>query len=256
MIYNRPIKKLLNDMQIDLIGFAKLEKYQDDIVRTGGSIVQGYATGISIGIKLQNAIVDYLPKRFDSSIACEYRLHAYEVVNQRLNFITSTIASFISKKGYRALPIPAADRINSEKAYASVSHKMIAHIAGLGWIGKNCLLVTSENGPRVRFATILTDIPLRAIDSPMVQKCGDCVECVKICPSRAILGRNYIQSEEREKRFEFTKCENYFEKLKEKQEYVVCGMCLYACPYGKDKSRSPSPSWLGRMVKKPAKHSS
>ena len=100
-------------------------------------------------------------------------------------------------------------------------------------IGKNCLLITSDNGPRVRFISILTNAPLKKINKPIEQRCNDCNECGKICPTKSIRGRNYIQGETREERFDFVKCQNYFDKLKETQKYQVCGMCLYACPYGK-----------------------
>ena len=110
---------------------------------------------------------------------------------------------------------------------------MIAHIAGLGWIGKNCLLITPEHGPRVRFVTALTNAPVRAINNPLEQRCNNCTECVKICPAQAIKGRNYQDGENREERLDFIKCQEYFNKMKEKYTWDVCGMCLYICPYGK-----------------------
>ena len=79
------------------------------------------------------------------------------------------------------------------------------------------------------------DAPLKAVDDPMEQKCNDCVECVKICPSQAIKGTNYKNGESREERLSFEKCEAYFHKLKEKYTWDVCGMCLHICPYGKEK---------------------
>ncbi|MBN1646903.1 MAG: epoxyqueuosine reductase, partial [Spirochaetales bacterium] len=114
-----------------------------------------------------------------------------------------------------------------------VSHKMIAHIAGLGWIGRNCLLVTPDRGPRVRFISLLTNAPIKAVDNPTEQRCGDCTACVDICPVRAIKGPNYKAGEAREVRLDFLKCQNYFESLKKKYKWEVCGLCLYVCPYGR-----------------------
>jgi epoxyqueuosine reductase len=233
MYLNNAISKILKPYQNDYLGFADLSNYQDEIFKSGGPIVQGYKCGISIGIILQNSIVDYLTNRFENNVACEYRIHAYEVINQRLNIMASVISTFLNRKGYKALPIAAADRTDDDKATASISHKMIAHIAGLGWIGKNCLLITNDHGPRVRFISILTNAPLKKNDKPIEQRCNDCNECEKVCPTKSIKGRNYIQGETREERFDFLKCQNYFDKLKETQKYQVCGMCLYACPYGK-----------------------
>ncbi len=111
---------------------------------------------------------------------------------------------------------------------------MIAHIAGLGWIGKNCLLVTKGHGPRVRFISVLTEAPLKTIKNPIEQQCNDCIVCINACPANAIKGKNYVRGENREERLDFLKCQNYFEKMKKNKKYAVCGMCLYSCPYGKN----------------------
>jgi epoxyqueuosine reductase QueG len=223
---------MLNFYQVDYIGYADLTSYQNDLYESGGNMVKGYTCGISVGIIIPKTIVDFLPERSNMDIACQYRIHGYDVINSRLNTIASNIASYLNKSGYKALPITAADRDN-KKTNAIISHKMIAHIAGIGWIGKNCLLITPKNGPRVRFISVLTNAPFTKINNPIEQRCGDCKECQKICPVKAIKGMNYIKGEGREKRFEYDLCNNYFEEMKNNQQYSVCGMCLYICPYGR-----------------------
>jgi hypothetical protein len=61
------------------------------------------------------------------------------------------------------------------------AHKLAAHLAGLGWIGKSCLLLTEQFGPRVRFVSVLTDAPLEA-GSPLDKPCGKCQVCIDACP--------------------------------------------------------------------------
>jgi epoxyqueuosine reductase len=229
---NSAIEELLTPFQVDYIGYADLSTYQNELYLSGGNIVKEYSCGISIGIIIPNSIVDFLPERSNMDVACQYRIQGYDIINNRLNTIASILASYLNKNGYRTLPITAADR-DSKKTNGIISHKMIAHIAGMGWIGKSCLLITPKNGPRVRFVSILTDAPLKTVNSPIEQKCGTCRECQKICPVNAIIGRNYIQGEEREKRFEYDACYNYFEEMKINQQYSVCGMCLFICPYGR-----------------------
>jgi epoxyqueuosine reductase len=230
---NQSIKNILKPHYVDYIGFADLRNYETDLTKYGGNIVKGYKYGISLGILIPNSIVDFLPQRDDTNIAGEYRIHGYDVLNNRLNLIASIVSSYLNQKGYRTLPIAVADRTDEQNALPTVSHKMIAHIAGLGWIGKNCLLVTPEHGPRLRLISILTNAPLNAINNPLEQRCGDCIECVKACPVQAIKGKNYVSGESREERFNFIKCHNYFESLKKTRKYPVCGLCLYACPFGK-----------------------
>ena len=58
------------------------------------------------------------------------------------------------------MPLPAAERIDNERVCATMPHKAVAYLSGFGWIGKNCLLITPDNGPRVRWTTVLTDAPL------------------------------------------------------------------------------------------------
>jgi epoxyqueuosine reductase QueG len=194
-----------------------LSAYQKELVKFGGNIVKGYQSGISIGLVIPNSIVDFLPERSNTNVSCEYRTQGYEVLNSRLDLIASVVSSYLNQKGHRTLPITVADRTDEENAIPTVSHKMIAHIAGLGWIGKNCLLVTPKHGPRLRLTSILTNAPLETVDDPTDQLCGECMECLEICPVKAIKGKNYQIGESREER------------------YAVCGMCLYVCPVGKNK---------------------
>ncbi len=233
MNLNKKIIKLLRSHFVDYIGFADLRSYQEELAAFGGDIVRGYDSGISIGINIPDSIADFLPGRADANVSCEYRIHGYDVLNVRLNLAASFLSSYLNRNGYRSLPIAVADRTDEENAIPTVSHKMIAHIAGLGWIGKNCLLITRERGPRVRFISLLTAAPLKTVDAPLAQQCNECEECVKACPVKAIKGKNYVPGEGREERLDFLKCQNYFEKMKKVKKYAVCGMCLYSCPYGK-----------------------
>jgi len=238
MKMNNKIRKILKSQFVDYIGFADIRLYKKELIEYGGSIVENYDSAISIGIAIPDSIVDFLPYRKDNNVSCEYKIHGYEVLNQRLNLIASLVSSFLNQRNYKTLPIAVAERTDEENAVSTVSHKMIAHIAGLGWIGKNCLLITPEHGPRVRFISILTNAPLKTVNDPVVQKCNDCMECVKSCPVNAIKGQNYIENEDRESRFDFHKCHNYFEKMKLNNKFDVCGMCLYSCPYGMKEKRA------------------
>ncbi len=190
------------DLGADLFGIADLAPAREAIEAQGGPELASYTKAISIGIILLNSIVDQLPKRSDRSVSVAYRHHAYDVVNDQLDSITLRLSRELERDGYRAYPISASQRVNDEKICAVFSHKMAAHLAGLGWIGKSCLLVTPEAGPRIRFATILTDAPLEATGKPMEQRCGQCEECVKICPVSAFTGRAFAEDEPREAKYD------------------------------------------------------
>jgi epoxyqueuosine reductase len=233
---NEAVKEVIRSFYLDYIGFADLSSYEMDLVKQGGNILRGYKNGISLGLLIPNSIVDLLPERADANVACEYRRQGYDVLNDRLNMAASVVSSFLNGRGYRTLPVPAADRTDVEKALPTVSHKTIAHIAGLGWIGKNCLLITPEHGPRLRLISLLTEAPLETVNNPLEQRCGECRRCVEICPVQAIKGKNYVNGAPREERFDFKKCNDYFDNLKKTEQYAVCGLCLYVCPFGRGKT--------------------
>ena len=229
------LRTLAETMGVDFYGVADLALAHDAILEQGGQAVAEFPRAISIGIGLLHPIVDQLPQHEDRAVAMLYRHHAYNLVNQRLDHIASPLASLVQRAGYRALPVPASQMVDSERLCGAFSHKMAAHLAGLGWIGRSCMLITPQAGPRVRWATVLTDAPLEAAGGPMEQRCGTCRECVDICPAQAYTGEPYRLGEPRKVRFAAHKCSQYFDKMEEIKGVSVCGLCLYVCPNGRDR---------------------
>ena len=218
----------------DLYGIADLRPHEKAIVLQGGELVSGYPFAISVGIRLLDTIVDQIPNRSQRAVRVSYRSHSYDVVNGRLDVISSLLSSRLQKEGYRSMPVPASERIDDERICAMFSHKMAAHLAGLGWIGKSCLLITPQYGPRVRWTTVLTDYPFPRNGTPMDTICGNCEECVKACPIQAFTGRLFDEEEPRETRFDARKCDQYFKDLEKQAPKPTCGMCLFICPHGRN----------------------
>ena len=239
----KDISGLADAAGIDFIGVADLSSAFPFIREQGGDVVDGFPLAVSIGIRLPDPIVDMLPKRFDRAVAVNYRNHAYVTINYRLDVFTSRLAGLIQREGSRALPIPAAERSsgdynlsNAKKISAVFSHKLAAHLAGFGWIGKSCLLVTPQYGPRVRWSSVLTDAPLKVTGKPIKRKCGKCRECVDICPVKAFTGMEFDPGESREMRYDAKSCQDYHKKMETEIGLPVCGMCLYVCPSGRKKN--------------------
>jgi epoxyqueuosine reductase len=218
----------------DYFGIADLSSAHDAILEQGGREIAEYPHSVSIGIALFHPIVDQLLRRHERAVAVNYRSHCYDIINARLDEIISRIASFLQREGHRAFPVPATKRVDDDRICAIFSHKLSAHLAGLGWIGKNCLLITPDMGPRVRWATVLTDAALATTGRPMDERCGECRDCVDICPVKAFTGQPFRAGEPRDVRFDARKCDRYFSKMRDKDaETAICGLCLYACPYGR-----------------------
>jgi epoxyqueuosine reductase QueG len=228
------IKKIAGIWGIDFYGVSDLAPAREAILAQGGPVTASYPRAVSAGIRLLDTIVDQLPNASERAVAINYRHHGYDLVNQRLDLFISRVSGLIQRGGHKALPVPASRRVDNERICGLFSHKLAAHQAGLGWIGKNCLLITPEAGPRVRWASVLTDAPLQVTGKPMDERCGTCSQCVEICPVKAFTGMAFIESDTREKRFDAAKCDRYFEaKRKKDAETAVCGLCLYICPHGK-----------------------
>ncbi len=157
----------------DFFGVADLAPARDFIREQGGEMVACFSRALSIGVRMPSAIVDEIARHDDKTALIAYRSHSYEILNVRLNQIASRLASFLQREGYRAFPIAAAERADGETMRGLFSHKLAAHLAGLGWIGKSCLLVTPQVGPRARWVSVLTDAPL-APGQPVEERCGVC----------------------------------------------------------------------------------
>jgi epoxyqueuosine reductase QueG len=232
MQFDEELKKMAESLGADLYGVADLKVAYNAILEQGGPVIAAYPRAVSIGIFLFDPIVDLLPEKDDRNVAVSYRHHLYDIINLRLDLIASRLSSFIQKNGYKAFPIPSSKRVDDKRICAAFSHKMAAHLAGLGWIGKSCLLITPEAGPRARWVTVLTDAPL-ITGTRIEEQCHDCMECVDICPVSAFTGRNFIENEHREARYDARKCEEYFKEIEKEKGIAVCGLCLYVCPFGR-----------------------
>jgi epoxyqueuosine reductase len=148
--------------------------------------------------------------------------HHYRQVNFALDRLALDLAAMIQDLGSQALPIAASQLVDWQNQRGHLSHKRVAVGAGLGWLGRNNLLVTPRFGAQVRLVTILTDLELES-DHPIENGCGSCRVCIAACPAKAIA--------ETAAEFKHLDC---FAKLKEFQSkrYVgqyICGLCVKAC---------------------------
>jgi epoxyqueuosine reductase len=226
------LRTLVLSLDADYFGVADLSSSHAFILAQGGERVARYPRAVTIGMVLQDSLVNLLPEE-DPAAAILYRHSSYDVVNLALDQIALRVANELQRAGYSAFPVPASKRTSDENICGIFSQKLAAHLAGLGWIGKSCLLITTDHGPRVRWVTVLTNAPLRPTGSPMEQQCGKCTACVDICPQHAFTGRVFCEDEPREARYDAAACDRYFKELEKSRGVGVCGLCLYICPHGK-----------------------
>ena len=65
--------------------------------------------------------------------------------------------------------------------------KPIAAAAGLGWQGKNTMVLNEQDGQWLFLGVILTTYPFPS-DKPVADRCGTCTRCIDVCPTQAITG--------------------------------------------------------------------
>lgn len=238
------LHKMAREHGADLFAVADLRPARDFICRQGGEQLGKFPRGISVGIWLLDAIVDELHRHEDRPTLFAYR-GLYNSVNSRLDHITLLLAKRIQEEGSSSYPVPASPPYDPIKLSGVVSHKLVANLAGLGWIGKSCLLITQSHGPRVRFSTVLTDARLET-SSPLDGHCDSCRACIEVCPVNAFTGAAFNPLEPVEARFNVHLCNDYMRERKRRLGEELCGLCVYACPHGRAYrvSRQPSESYL------------
>jgi epoxyqueuosine reductase QueG len=224
------------------LGVADLAEpaVQAEIARQGGAYIAGFPRAVSLVHRLQDSLVDPLPMHHrDPGLARLYEFHVYKVVNARLDDVAESVATTLQRAGHRALPVPTSLSVDDAGRRGIVSHKLIARQAGLGWIGRNCLLVTPEAGPRVRLATVLTDAPLPP-DAPGDRSCGACHICVRACPAAAFSGRRFSPEDPLAARMDVEACDRYRQAAKQDSGVTICGVCVSVCPHGRPGDASPA----------------
>jgi epoxyqueuosine reductase len=207
----------------DLVGIADLKLASDFIANHGEPIAAEFPRAISIGMQINDTIVETHDPNEPRGKSL-YWHHIYDVVSVQLNHLAFDVSRWLAGQGYETLPIPASMPYNLKKLQGVISHKLPAHLSGLGWIGKNCLLLSKEFGPRVRFATVLTDAPL-AEDKATDKKCGKCTACIDACPVSAFTNTEFSPDEDVHVRFNTAKCSEY-------RSNHPCGLCVSSCPLG------------------------
>jgi epoxyqueuosine reductase QueG len=200
---------------VDLIGFADLNQLKGKITTYPSDLLEPYCTGISIALRLNDAIID----KIITAPTSEYADH-YREINIRIDKILEALAKWIEEHNGHVFIVPASKIMKAKDLAGHISHKAVAR--------------HPTEGPRIRFGTLLTDLKFR-YDSPMENSCGSCSICSQACPVQAIYDVNtpdYYNNPNDAIDLErcFTQCKIFRDMPGIRA--TICGICMRACPYG------------------------
>jgi len=200
----------------NLVGSTRLDRVNRPIYLTDQEL-GGLTYAISLAVRLSQAVLDGLT----DGPNLLYKWH-YRQANIQLDKIAFLLSNAIQERGYRALPIAASQVIDWRRQIGHLSHRHVAEAAGLGWIGRNNLLVTPQFGAQVRLVTVLTSMPLPQ-GTPLPFGCGECRACIPACPVQA-LG-------DKPEDWNYEACFALLDHFAKKRNMnlPICGLCVKPC---------------------------
>ena len=145
-------------------------------------------------LRVISARINYLPenteqvkilKNADKAYISRYALGRdyHKLIRKRLAKLGKKIEAFCQNSPELIDTLKQRPFVDS----APVLEKAFAEKAGLGWIGKNTLVIQQEAGSWFFLGELITNIPLPTNTGIAENKCGECVACLKICPTDAFV---------------------------------------------------------------------
>jgi epoxyqueuosine reductase len=116
-----------------------------------------------------------------------------------------------------------------------VLERDLAQRAGLGWIGKNTLLINPKVGSTFFLAEILLGIELEPDEPFLTDHCGTCTRCITACPTKCILPNHTIDARRCVSYLTIELKDNIPEELRPLMNKWIfgCDICQQVCPWNR-----------------------
>jgi epoxyqueuosine reductase len=202
-------------------------------------LMEGAQSVIVVGLNYSPPELPAVPfgKAPSTGRVANYALYEdyHQFVKQRLRELVAFVNSLVDTRFDFKICVDSAP----------VAERALAVRAGLGFIGKNHMLIDPELGCQILLGEIITNLEL-ATDEPIIADCLDCEKCLDACPTGALRSDG---------QFDAGRCINYLTiehkgpippEMAEKigDRLFGCDECVLACPYQKD-----SPACANRQFK-------
>ncbi|MEX2488390.1 MAG: tRNA epoxyqueuosine(34) reductase QueG [Pseudomonadales bacterium] len=139
------------------------------------SVRMDYLTDTSISVALDDPEKGYVSRY---ALGRDY----HKVLRKRLAKLQTKMLAWLEDNGLTGF----SARVFTDSA--PVLEKAVAEKAGLGWIGKNTLLLNRHAGSWFFLGEVYTDVPLIVDHESQTNHCGSCQACIDVCPTQAIVG--------------------------------------------------------------------
>lgn len=244
--YTHLIKTKATELGFSFCGFSKAEFLEEEAPRLEAWLKRGYQGKMSY---LEN----YFDKRLDPTLLVP---GAKSVISLAYNYFPESELSqagkgnlkiakyaygedyhFVIKDKLKIFLEFIQEKIGDVHGRvfvdsAPVMERVLAKKSGLGWIGKNSLLLNREMGSFFFLAELILDLELE-YDGPIKDYCGTCTACMDACPTDAIPEPYVVDG---------SKCISYFTiELKEEipkdvkgkfENWIFgCDICQDVCPW-------------------------
>ena len=254
MFKSAQIKELATEFGFDLCGIAQYRRFEDDRAFLEGWIEDGYASSLDYlkrniecradanrlvegaksvivcGVSYKNSASEGYPADHSAKVASYACTTDYHTTIKQMLFdlckrLKEVDADFAARCFVDSAPI-------FEKRYAVE--------AGLGWIGRQSLLVTPQFGTFVLLGEVVMTAECDEYDSPLeTVGCGECRRCIEACPNSAVKERHIdtsrcISCATIERQSEGEKCDL--------NGWIFgCDECQTVCPYNRKAPLSTNP---------------
>ena len=196
---------------VDIVGFTKLQR--EEIFQQKGIL---HENAIVLAMEMDWDKMEIAPSRPTQNMI----MGTYNDLGIAANKVTE----FLRKNGFSAM---AGHPLGGMSLYTPQGMS-----AGIGWVGRNGLLITPEFGPRVRLTSVFTSIenlPFSIMNdhSWISDYCDSCGICIRKCPAGAIREESITHDSGRVTYTYLDKCFPYF------AENYGCSICIKVCPFNR-----------------------
>jgi epoxyqueuosine reductase len=245
-LHTRQIKQISQSLGFSFCGISKAEFLEEEAPRLAEWLSRGYAgqmnylgnhfdkrldpTLLVPGAKsVVSLLYNYFPSR-DLAREGEYKIAKYAYGEDYHDVIRAKLRQFVDMIHEQIGEVHGRAFVDS----APVMERAWASRGGLGWIGKNSLLINKSAGSFFFLAELILDLELEH-DGPVKDYCGTCTACMDACPTDAIPSPYVVDG---------SKCISYFTiELKEEIPSDVkgklgnwmfgCDICQDVCPWNR-----------------------